>query len=85
MENHYILNSKRDSIYYLFRKLTKVSTNNFKIDINGISDLLEMCKNIILHKSLFINQLEILSHVAKEAFNRYYSNTFHLLDLFSLS
>ena len=32
---------------YLFRKLTKVSTNNFKIDINVISDRLEMCKNII--------------------------------------
>ena len=31
----------------LFRKLTKVSTNHFKIDINGISDRLEMCKNII--------------------------------------
>ena len=28
-----------------FRKLTKVSTNN--IDINGISDPLEMGKNII--------------------------------------
>ena len=31
----------------LFRKLTKVSTNNFKIDINRISDLQEICKNII--------------------------------------
>ena len=31
----------------LFRKLTKVSTNNLKIDVNGISDPLEMCKNII--------------------------------------
>ena len=31
----------------LFKKLTKVSTNNFKIDINGISDPLEMCKNTI--------------------------------------
>ena len=30
----------------LFRKLTKVSTNDFKIDINGISDPLEICKNI---------------------------------------
>ena len=26
------------TITSLFRKLTKVSTNNFKIDINGISD-----------------------------------------------
>ena len=36
-------------ITFLFRKLTKVlvSTNNFKIDINGISDPLEMCKDII--------------------------------------
>ena len=32
---------------FLFRKLTKVSTNNFKIDIHGISDPLEMLKNII--------------------------------------
>ena len=31
----------------LLRKLIKVLTNNFKIDIDGISDLLEMCKNII--------------------------------------
>ena len=31
-------------ITFLFRKLTKVSTNNFKIDINGISDPLEICK-----------------------------------------
>ena len=31
----------------LFRKLTKISTNNFKIDINGISGPLEICKNII--------------------------------------
>ena len=31
----------------LFRKPTKVSMNNFKIDINGISNPLEMCKNII--------------------------------------
>ena len=43
----------------LFRKQTKMSTNNFKIDINGISDPLEMCKNIISAESLFINQLEI--------------------------
>ena len=31
----------------LFRKLAKESTNDFKIDLNGISDPLEMCKNII--------------------------------------
>ena len=31
----------------LSRKLTQVSTNNFNIDINGISDPLEKCKNII--------------------------------------
>ena len=29
----------------LFRKLTKVSTHNLKIDSNGISDPLEICKN----------------------------------------
>ena len=31
----------------LFRKLTKISTNNFKMNINGISDPLEVCKNTI--------------------------------------
>ena len=31
----------------LFRKVTKVSTNNLKIDINGISDPFEMCENVI--------------------------------------
>ena len=31
----------------LFRNLTKVSTSNFRIDINGIFDPFEMCKNII--------------------------------------
>ena len=31
----------------LFRKLTKISTNNFKVDINRIFDPLDMCKNII--------------------------------------
>ena len=30
----------------LLRKLTKVSKNNFKININRICDPLEMCKNI---------------------------------------
>ena len=34
-------------ITYLFRNLTKVLTNNFKIDINGISDPLGMYKNVI--------------------------------------
>ena len=28
------------------RKVTKLSKNNFKIDIKGISGRLEMCKNI---------------------------------------
>ena len=51
----------------IFRKLSKVSTNNFKTDINGISDPLEMCKKLsFLHKSLFINQLEILSRVHRK-------------------
>ena len=36
----------------LSRKLRAVSTNNFKIDINRISDPLEMCKNIISTKIL---------------------------------
>ena len=47
----------------LFRKLTKVSTNNFKIDFNGISDPLEICKILFLHNILFVNQLEMLSHI----------------------
>ena len=60
----------------LFRKLTKVSMNNFKIDISRISDPLEMCKNLFVFKSLFINQFEILSHVAVEALYRSYLNPF---------
>ena len=55
--NNYILNSKGDIITSLFRKPTKVSTNNFKIDINGISDLLKMCKNIISAKNLTYQQI----------------------------
>ena len=39
-------------ISYLFRKLTKVLTNNLKIDFNGISDLSKMCKNIIFAEIL---------------------------------
>ena len=31
----------------LFRKLTKVSTNNLKAGVKGTSGRLEMCKNII--------------------------------------
>ena len=34
-------------IISLFRKLKKLPTNNFKTDNNGISDSLEMSKNII--------------------------------------
>ena len=30
----------------LFRKLTEVCKNNFKIDIDGILDPLEKCENI---------------------------------------
>ena len=29
----------------LYKKLTKLSTNDFKTDIKGISNRLEMCKN----------------------------------------
>ena len=63
----------------LFKKLTKVSTNNSKIDINGISNTLEMCKNIIsANFSLFFNKLEMLSHVVEkqEAMHRLYLNSF---------
>ena len=42
-----LLIQREKRITSLFRKLTKVLTNNFKIDINGISDLWEMRKNII--------------------------------------
>ena len=31
----------------LFKKVTKVSTNNFKIDINGTSDSLGICQSTI--------------------------------------
>ena len=47
LEPLYFSIQREKIITSLFRKLTKISTNNFKIDINGISDLLEMCKNII--------------------------------------
>ena len=50
----------------LFRKLTKLSIDDFKIDISGISDILEMCKMLFLHEFLFIDQLEILSHVHRK-------------------
>ena len=30
----------------LFKKLTKISANYFKKDVKGISDRLEMCKNL---------------------------------------
>ena len=43
-----ILSIQREIIITsLFRKLTKVSTNNFKTDINGISDPFETSKNSI--------------------------------------
>ena len=43
----------------LFRKLTKVSTNNFRNDFKGIPDPLEL-------KFLLINHLEILSRVHRK-------------------
>ena len=53
-----IFSIQRKMIYTsLFRELTTVLTKNFKIDIDGISDPLEMCKISFLHKSLSINQL----------------------------
>ena len=50
----------------LFRELTTVLTKNFKIDIDGISDPLEMCKISFLHKSLSINQLSIFTPCSLE-------------------
>ena len=48
-----ILSLQREiTITSLFRKLTKVSTNNFKLDINEISGRLEICKNTISAKIL---------------------------------
>ena len=58
----------------LFKKLIEVSTNNFKIDINRISDWVRNV--LVLHKSLCINQSEILSHSALEALHRSYLNPF---------
>ena len=54
--------------------LTKVSIYNFKIGIDRISDRLECAKILFLHKSPFIIQLEILSHVALDALRRSYLN-----------
>ena len=59
----------------LFRKLTKVSINNFKIDNNGISGPLETCKILFLYKSLFINQLEFVSHVHRKCITHSYLKT----------
>ena len=60
----------------LFRKLTEVSTNNFKIDIDGFF----YCFSAKILIKLFINQLEILSHfVVKqevEALHRSYLKTY---------
>ena len=50
----------------LFNKVTKLSTNNFKTDVNGISESVQKYFfkiYLFLHKSLFINQSEISSHV----------------------
>ena len=49
----------------LFRKTIKVSTNKFKIpkDINRILINWKRAKILLLHKSLFINQLEILPDI----------------------
>ena len=48
------------------RKLTKVSTTDFKIDINGISDPLEMCKNIFSPQILIYQPIRNLSHVHRQ-------------------
>ena len=64
-------NSKRNNNYLPFQNLTKVSTNIFKVDINGIFDWLEMCKILFLHKSLLINQLEISSHVHRKRITQF--------------
>ena len=42
--------------YSLFKRLTKLSTNNFKLDITVISDPLEMCKSIISECIILIHQ-----------------------------
>ena len=60
--NHYILNSKGDNNCLPFQKLTKVSTSNIKINVNGIFDPLKCAKILFLHNSLLF-QLEMLSHV----------------------
>ena len=50
----------------LFWKLTKVSTNNLKVDIKGTSSQLKCEKILQLYKSVFINCQEILCHAALE-------------------
>ena len=74
--------SKGDNNYLPFQKSNKSIKNNFKIDINGISDLLETCEILFLHKSLFINQLGILSHVVLKALHKSYLNPFPNKPLF---
>ena len=54
----------------LFRKLTKYPKNNLKIDIKGISN----ARILFLHKSLIVNQSEILSHVVAKTLHRSYRN-----------
>ena len=46
----------------LLRKQTKVSTNNFKIDIKAISESLEMCKTIISAQIVIYQPIRNLSH-----------------------
>ena len=56
-------------ITYLSRKLTKVSTNNFKIDINGISDPSEMCKNMTSAQILIYQPINIVISFSPEVHN----------------
>ena len=61
--NYFILNSKGDNSYLPLQK-----TNNFKIHVALTEFFIrwKFAKILFLHKSLFINQLEILSHVNRK-------------------
>ena len=56
LKNHYIHSTKGDNIYLPFQKAIKISTNNFKIDIKGISRRVKIFKNIISAFYIFLKQ-----------------------------
>ena len=56
------------TITSLFRKLTKIQKNNFKIYINRISDPLETCKRIISAKILIYQPIRNFIQCSPEVY-----------------